>query len=997
MGTLQESQDGPICSAIGDGLITAVAFNCHGIKGDKLYIRKLVKKYDIVFLTEHWKQEFEKHEVDELEGATHDLVFTPATKTNSRGRSFGGEAFFIKKSLHHEIVQEFDFGLCISINLNGRKVYFCGVYMVFSSSENTIKYHEQLNYIAGLIQQFSFKDDFIIMGDLNSYPKNYPCPRSREAISTNCSSRALANFMNDFSLCAKYIDEEPPGLCHTYEKGGNKTYIDHILVPKTLFIPVQHCTILPTDCDHDSDHLAVLITLRCVPYGAQTSSIKKTSYKAGFWTTKENTSKYIDIQDRDTEKAISALRKDASPQEQLSIILSLLNDSAKVAAVSLTSHKRRKFNPWWTPELSELHAKKKCCYKQIQDSEHPSFSDKAQYKLVRNEYNRVVRKTKKAHAVKGWVNFDKIKHEKPKQFWKKLKSRNNPVPYAINGAKDKEESAKEAKDHFGGILTDKNDYTNDEYKIRVEKHLEDLNDDHDKLERIEITINHIRKAIKSLKTGKACGPDNIYSEMLTNCMNVDLLCIIAQFYSDILNTGDIPQTLGDARMIPLVKNPQKGYSDPNNYRPISLISILAKVFELIILQLCPFLQGSSMLQHGFKKNDSTGHAAYTVRTTIDHYIKSDHKVYACTLDAVKAFDLVSWVGLFSKLIEKMPPIIWLALYNYYKISSFFISYNGANSSTGEISCGVKQGGILSPYLYSFYLNDLLSSIQQSPFGTMIGNVYTGVVCYADDIFLLSRTAHGMQQMINFAYEYGKKWKITFNPNPGKSDIICFNAPKNGSHPRFFLGEDEIKMTTKLTHLGFLWDTEVKTLLSSHAQKKVNNFVSQSNHFIARGLQKAHPSTIAYIIKAQLLPLLYGMELGVFSDRQMNTWQAQINTALKGLFRCSRHCSNTLFACVGISKLNEYLDFKRSILENLISSNPYTQSILFYRMKNNTNNVCTADIPAILGSPRKMKPYPGGEEGVIDTLKTLIIDWNNSQARKQFRDILHSHLPNQELR
>ena len=140
-----------------------------------------------------------------------------------------------------------------------------------------------------------------------------------------------------------------------------------------------------------------------------------------------------------------------------------------------------------------------------------------------------------------------------------------------------------------------------------------------------------------------------------------------------------------------------------------------------------------------------------------------------------------------------------------------------------------------------------------------------------------------------------------------------------------------------------------------------------------------------------------MELGVFSDRQMNTWQAQINTALKGLFRCSRHCSNTLFACVGISKLNEYLDFKRSILENLISSNPYTQSILFYRMKNNTNNVCTADIPAILGSPRKMKPYPGGEEGVIDTLKTLIIDWNNSQARKQFRDILHSHLPNQELR
>ena len=102
-----------------------------------------------------------------------------------------------------------------------------------------------------------------------------------------------------------------------------------------------------------------------------------------------------------------------------------------------------------------------------------------------------------------------------------------------------------------------------------------------------------------------------------------------------------------------------------------------------------------------------------------------------------------------------------------------------------------------------------------------------------------------------------------------------------------------------------------------------------------------------------VPLLYGMELGVFSDRQINTWQAQINTALKGLFRCSRHCSNMLFACVGIAKLDEYLDFKRSILENLISSNPYTQSILFSRMKNNMNIVCTADISAMLGSPRKM--------------------------------------------
>ena len=370
--------------------------------------------------------------------------------------------------------------------------------------------------------------------------------------------------------------------------------------------------------------------------------------------------------------------------------------------------------------------------------------------------------------------------------------------------------------------------------------------------------------------------------MLTNCMNNELLILISQFYSDVFNTGKIPQVLANARMIPLVKNTQKRYTDPNNYRPISLVSIFAKVFELIILQLCPFLKDSSMLQHGFKRNDSTHHAAYTVRTTIDHYVKSGHEVYACTLDAVKAFDLVSWVGLFSKLINHLLPLIWLALYNYYTLSSFVISYDGVNSSTGTISCGVKQGGILSPYLYAIFLNDLLTSIQQSHFGTWIGNVFTGVVCYADDIFLLSRTAHGMQEMINFAYRYGQEWKITFNPNPGKSDIICFNATKKASCPRFFLGNDEIKMTTKLTHLGFLWDSEAKTLLWSHAEEKIATFVAQSGRLTSHGFQKVHPDTIADIIKTKLFPLLYGMELGTYNKKDLSKWHGRINSAVSML-------------------------------------------------------------------------------------------------------------------
>ena len=320
------------------------------------------------------------------------------------------------------------------------------------------------------------------------------------------------------------------------------------------------------------------------------------------------------------------------------------------------------------------------------------------------------------------------------------------------------------------------------------------------------------------------------------------------------------------------------------------------------------------------------------------------------------------------------------------VSSFVIFYDGVTSSSASISCGVKQGGILSPYLFSFFINDLLVDIEKSPFGALIGEVFTGVVSYADDIFLLSKSPSGMQSMIDMAFDFGVKWKIKFNPDPGKSDIICFNS---GSLklPRFFLGSDEIFLTTQLTHLGFLWDTVDKTLLLSHGQARVKKFIAQCYNFVNRGIQKCHPHTIATVIKVQLFPLLYGMEIGCYSDSQLAIWNRMLNSSIKGLFRCSKYCSNLLLECLDLSNLIEYLDFKRSILEHMIFSNPYTRSILSVRLITKSNSLCTSS-EAMLGVKRRKALVLSGENGFIDSLRSLIFDWNNFQSQKQFRDLLH---------
>ena len=152
----------------------------------------------------------------------------------------------------------------------------------------------------------------------------------------------------------------------------------------------------------------------------------------------------------------------------------------------------------------------------------------------------------------------------------------------------------------------------------------------------------------------------------------------------------VPKTLAHSVMIPLIKDPKKGYSSPNNYRGISLVSILSKVIELIILELSPELKNTSYLQHGFKQEISTIHATYTVRETIQHYHNSN--LYTCSLDAENVFDNIYWKGLFYKLI---PQKLWYFIYRYYHSFTFIVSYQKVLSNPAKTHNSVKQGGSFS--------------------------------------------------------------------------------------------------------------------------------------------------------------------------------------------------------------------------------------------------------------------------------------------------------------
>jgi len=145
-----------------------------------------------------------------------------------------------------------------------------------------------------------------------------------------------------------------------------------------------------------------------------------------------------------------------------------------------------------------------------------------------------------------------------------------------------------------------------------------------------------------------------------------------------------------------------------------------------------------MYQFGLKKRHSTGLCTSMVKRTIDYYLKRGSYVFASFVDFRKAFDRVNYWKLFTQMLRNGVNKCYISLLAYwYSHQTLHVAWQGICSEKFSVGNGTRQGGVLSPHLFTRYVRLLIYALTLSKLGCNIGGLFVNLFAYADDMVLLS--------------------------------------------------------------------------------------------------------------------------------------------------------------------------------------------------------------------------------------------------------------------
>ena len=392
---------------------------------------------------------------------------------------------------------------------------------------------------------------------------------------------------------------------------------------------------------------------------------------------------------------------------------------------------------------------------------------------------RDARRNQQQHRAQKMANS--ILQSNNRQFWtevKKLNSSKCKFPTCVDGASGTKDISKVFVNKYKTLFNSVSygDLEMADIKNEIKNKMK-LCSDGKCYNNHQISYDMVCKAISRLKMCKSDGSSEQTSDHFINGTKKANV-FLSLLFKAILTHGVIPDAMLLGTVIPIPKNKRKSLNDSNNYRGITLSSILGKILDNILLFSNVEIFSSSNLQFGFKEKHSTAHCTFVAQEIINYYTKNKSSVYCVLLDASQAFDRVEYVKLFRVLLnKKICPTVDRLLLKMYSHQKLRIKYSTVTTETFNVRNGVKQGGILSPILFVLYVDVLFQRLKDLKIGCHIGDSFCGVLGYADDILLMAPTVRSINCMLSTVSQYGVEFKIKFNASKTKL-VICGGTDNN---------------------------------------------------------------------------------------------------------------------------------------------------------------------------------------------------------------------------
>lgn len=697
-------------------------------------------------------------------------------RNDRRTQAHGGVAIAIRDSIPHKHITSTNTNsienVAIEVTINNTPTVIIAAY----SPKYTQHFERDIQSLTSTNKQF------MIFGDLNAKHTSWNCNVNNTAGNKLYSLQQSNNF-----LVFHTAD-------HTHHPHSGQTSSTIDLLLSNVNFSFQ----LAAHPDQmSSDHVPVI----CSTAG-NINSVSKTCFDYS----KANWRKYRHIIDHSTADLVQTTTAndiDLATEQLISIIL---NARAKCIPTK-TINNRSQISDF----TKQIIALKNIIQRQCQRTQ--CQTEKRKLKRIVNKYQKKISELIETEQNQQWNNKLQNISKGDKKLWNltrkfkgKTDSTTNKIKINGSAATDDMNRANCLAKIFSKSHTITATYTH-ENDATVRQTIQSFNSfSFISCETPAINPNEVQQIIKTLRPFKAPGPDGIQNILLKNLPRsaVNLLTAI---FNKCIEIGYWPSKYKIAKVVPILKS-GKSPSDPQNYRPISLLNAIGKIFERIVYsRLVEFIDKKNLLpafQFGFRKGHSTIHQAMRIKQHIIRNKRIRKSTGMILLDIEKAFDSIWHDGLIYKLIKmKLPTYLVRLLNSFIRKRQFAVHVNDAISNIISIPAGLAQGTCISPILYALYVADIPIPHKCE------------IALYADDtsIYTSAKRSNTIINRLNSNLQslkqYFFKWKIKLNASKTQAIFFPFdNKRKRIPTANINDGQNTIELTNAVNYLGIKFDQKL---------------------------------------------------------------------------------------------------------------------------------------------------------------------------------------------